>query len=69
MGDLDTEVLLMGHEIITMEGDCNRLSQELEERKVQEENKVRPRIDSLQKDISVLELDIKSKLKMLESCK
>lgn len=37
----------MGHEIITKEGERNRLQQELEERKQQEQDMVQPRINEL----------------------
>jgi len=37
----------MGHEIITKEGERNRLTQELEERKQQEQDMVQPRINEL----------------------
>jgi len=41
----------MGHEIITKEGERNRLKQELEERKQQELDMVQPRINELSDDI------------------
>lgn len=69
LDNLDTQVLLMGHEIITKEGERNRLTQELEERKIQEENMVRPKLEGLHKDIQVLELEIKMKINSEESCR
>jgi len=69
LDNLDTQVLLMSHEIITKEGERNRLTQELEERKIQEENMVRPQIEGLQREITMLELSIKNKLENQESCK
>ena len=47
LDNIDTQILLMGHEIITKEGERNRLTQELEERKQQEQDMVQPRINEL----------------------
>jgi len=66
---IDTQVLLMSHEIITKEGEKNRLTQELNERKIQEENMVRPKIQGLEKDIDMLNLEIIHKKNALENCK
>jgi len=59
----------MGHEIITKEGERNRLQQELEERKQQEQDMVQPRINELSSDIEMYTSDISNKGKRLESCK
>lgn len=59
----------MGHEIITKEGERNRLQQELEERKQQEQDMVQPRINELSYDIDMYTTDIKNKGKSLENCK
>lgn len=59
----------MGHEIITKEGERNRLQQELEERKQQELDMVQPRINELSADIEMYTNDIVNKGKRLTSCK
>lgn len=69
LDNIDTQILLMGHEIITKEGERNRLQQELEERKQQEQDMVQPRINELSYDIDMYTTDIKNKGKSLENCK
>jgi len=69
LDNIDTQILLMGHEIITKEGERNRLQQELEERKQQEQDMVQPRINELSSDIEMYTSDISNKGKRLESCK
>jgi len=69
LDNIDTQILLMGHEIITKEGERNRLKQELEERKQQELDMVQPRINELSSDIEMYISDITNKSKRLETCK
>jgi chromosome segregation ATPase len=69
LDNIDTQILLMGHEIITKEGERNRLQQELEERKQQELDMVQPRINELSSDIEMYTSDIVNKGKRLNSCK
>lgn len=69
LDNIDTQILLMGHEIITKEGERNRLQQELEERKQQELDMVQPRINELSADIEMYTSDIVNKGKRLTSCK
>ena len=61
MNEVDTEVLLMTHEIINIEGFCNRLKQELGERKIQEELLIGPQIKDLNDEINLLKRDIATK--------
>jgi len=67
LNDVDTEVLLMTHEIITIEGFCNRLKQELDERKIQEELLVGPQVKALNDEINLLKREIATKQQSLST--